>query len=154
MSPFIEKTLGGLTLGAYIRHIILISPIIAFEIFILFGSGMGYSIGSFFMVIYMLLSTLLYPYARFAYESVVGYIMGDTIIIESFLAMLLTKIFTMLLCWLFAIFIAPIGLLCLYYYNTKYEKEAVQGVEMEKALYVEKKRAWEAEKAKSAAGEQ
>jgi len=130
MSDFIRKSLKGMSLGIYIRHIILLSPIIAFEIFILFGSKTSSVFGTLFLALFFIISTLLYPYARFAYESVVRYIMGDTIIIQWFPMMLATKIFT------------------LYYYNTKYEKEAVQGLEIEKAVYVEKRQAWEAEKAK------
>jgi len=34
MSDFIRKSLKGMSLGIYIRHIILLSPIIAFEIFL------------------------------------------------------------------------------------------------------------------------
>ncbi|MBF0803445.1 MULTISPECIES: hypothetical protein [unclassified Neisseria] len=92
-----QKTFGGLSPTYYIRQFLfgLIFP--AFFFF------MGSQIGS-------------------GYESIVGYIMGENMFFVNALLMLLVKIFTMLLCWMFAVFIAPIGLIYLYFYHSRQEK--------------------------------
>lgn len=64
-----------------------------------------------------MVNTLLYPYARFVYESIIGFIMGDNIMISNIYIFLGWKALTMLICWLAAIFIAPIGLAYLFYYH-------------------------------------
>jgi len=62
------------------------------------------------MIIFFAISTLLYPYSRFVYERIVGFIMGENVFYGSAVMMMLAKIFTMCLCWAFAIFIAPVVL--------------------------------------------
>lgn len=73
-------------------------------------------------MILFVVSTLLYPYSRFVYEKIVGFVMGDNIFFSSALIIMGVKLFTMLLCWIFAVFIAPVGLLYLYFHHTKQEK--------------------------------
>ena len=119
MNPIIQKTFGGLTKQYYIRQFLfgLIFP--AIFIFIL-SRGEANSI-SFFMILLWTVNTFLYPYSRFVYESIVEYILGDTIIISNIIVLVITKYITMAICWAAAIFIAPIGLLYLYFYHTKNE---------------------------------
>lgn len=69
---------------------------------------------------------LLYPYSRFVYESIVGFVMGENVFFINAIFMLIVKYFTMALCWAFSIFIAPIGLAYLYFYHTKNEKIQVE----------------------------
>ncbi|WP_256857306.1 hypothetical protein [Xanthomonas axonopodis] len=64
-------------------------------------------------------NTLLYPYSRFVYESIVGYIMGGNVFFVNAILMLFVKLMTMAICWSFAIFIAPIGLLYLYVHHSQ-----------------------------------
>ena len=71
---------------------------------------------------FAVICTLLYPYSRYVYESVVGFIMGENVFFTSAIFMMLIKYLTMSLCWVFAIFIAPIGLAYLYFHHTKQEK--------------------------------
>lgn len=116
MHPVIAKTLGGLSLNYYVRHFIfgLIFP--AFFMFMQFQTDQPTSIGT---VLFLAISTLLYPYSRFVYESIIGYIMGQNVFFINALVMLFAKLITMLLCWTCAIFIAPIGLAYLYFYHSK-----------------------------------
>ena len=79
----------------------------------------GITLGEIFMVV---ISQILYPYARFVYHSVMGFIFGNNMFLVNALVMLALKFFMMLMCWGFAIFIAPIGLLYLYYHHSKEEK--------------------------------
>ena len=64
-------------------------------------------------------STFLYPYSRFVYESVVGFLMGENVFYFNAFVMLFAKLFTMLMCWSFAIVVAPIGLAYLYFHHSK-----------------------------------
>lgn len=66
-----------------------------------------------------IINTLLYPYARFAYEKVIGFLIGNNVFIVNTIVMLGTKLITMYFCWFLAIFIAPAGLLFIYVYRTK-----------------------------------
>lgn len=116
MHPVIAKTLGGLSLNYYLRQFVfgLIFP----ALFLLMQSQtiQPTSIG---MIVFLLISSLLYPYSRFVYESIIGYIMGQNVFFINAIVMLFTKLITMLLCWACAIFIAPVGLMYLYFYHSK-----------------------------------
>lgn len=122
MHPIFHKTLGGLSAPYYIRQFLfgLIFP--ALMITVLNRSESGIAIG---MWLLLIINTLLYPYARFVYESVINYIQGGHLFIVNALFMLAIKCITMLLCWLFALLIAPIGLAYLYHHHTKAEKQSL-----------------------------
>ena len=70
------------------------------------------------MVMIFTINTLLYPYSRFVYESVVGFIMGNNVYWVNAIFMLFVKLVTMSVCWSAAIFIAPIGLAYLYFHHS------------------------------------
>jgi len=116
MHPIIAKTFGGLSAQYYVRNFLfgLIFP--AFIVFMMSRGNNGMTGG---MAALLLVNTLLYPYARFVYESVVGFILGSNTFFVNAVLMLFVKAITMLLCWAFAIFIAPIGLAYLYYHHSK-----------------------------------
>ncbi|MBO7476179.1 MAG: hypothetical protein J6T36_04535 [Campylobacter sp.] len=71
------------------------------------------------MYVFIAISALLYPYARFVYESIVNFIMGDNVFFINAFILLAWKFMVMMMLFLFAIFIAPIGLLYLWYYHNK-----------------------------------
>jgi hypothetical protein len=71
------------------------------------------------MLLMLVLNTLLYPYSRFVYESVMDFIIGRNVFFVNAILMLAVKLMTMLLCWSLAIFVAPIGLAYLYYHHSK-----------------------------------
>lgn len=123
MHSVIAKTFGGLTLQYYIRSFLfgLIFPVLIFFMATARdtpATGSSVSIGEYF---FFSVTTLLYPYSRFVYESVIDYITGDNVFIVNAFAMLTVKFFTMLLCWLLAIFIAPVGLLYLFIRHSRDE---------------------------------
>ena len=93
----------GLQPAYYLRHFILISPL---PLFILTVQG----------VALITVSWFLYPFSRFVYESVVNWIMGDNILIANALIWLIAKLFTMALCFSFAIFLAPIAWIYIFWY--------------------------------------
>lgn len=68
-------------------------------------------------IIFFSVFTLLYPYSRFVYESVVGFILGNNVVFGNAILFFVVKGVTMLICWMGALFIAPIGLIWLYLRN-------------------------------------
>lgn len=65
--------------------------------------------------LFTVLNTLLYPYSRFVYEKILGFIIGDNVFYGNAIIVLLFKLFTMWLCWFFAFVVAPAGLIYLYF---------------------------------------
>ena len=116
MKQIITKTFGGLTKQYYIRQFIfsLIFPAIYF--FAFFQSSQEVTI-SLSTIGFFIVNTLLYPYSRFVYESVMNFIMGGNVFWVNAIMLLAVKFITMILCWSLAIFIAPIGLVSLYFLN-------------------------------------
>lgn len=73
------------------------------------------------MVLFTVASTILYPYSRFVYESIIGFVMGQNVFYVNAIFMFVTKFLTMAMCWVFAIVVAPIGLAYLYFHHSKAE---------------------------------
>lgn len=117
MKTVFRKTFGGLSAPYYFRHFIFGLMFPAFLYFSL-RHNPGPPAPPF---IYLLVITnmILYPYARFAYEGVVSFILGENFFFINMWVMLFTKFLTMFICWFFAILIAPLGLLYLYVHHAK-----------------------------------
>lgn len=116
MHPLLAKTFGGLSAAYYIRQF-MFSLLLA-VIFVSLASRSPHAM-SFGMAVFLIVNTFLYPYARFVYETVVGFIVGQNTFYVNAVLMLAVKAFTMLMCWTFAIFIAPFGLLYLYVFHSR-----------------------------------
>lgn len=116
MASIIAKTFGGLSLQYYIRQFLfgLIFP--AFFYFMAIQVPEPFPIST---ILLLVVNTLLYPYSRFVYESIVEFVVGQNVFLVNSIIMLFVKLITMLLCWSFAIFIAPFGLAYLYYRHSK-----------------------------------
>jgi len=123
MRSIIEKTLGGLSMHYYMRQLFFGSMILALTYFIAIQKTPELNIQDHLPIASLfVLNTFLYPYSRFVYESIMGFIMGDTMYISSFITLLL-KLITMYVCWQLSIFIAPVGLAYLYYLHSKRNRE-------------------------------
>jgi len=118
MHPIIQKTLGGLSLQYYFRQFIFGLAIAALIFFMTTQGGRPMPLGVLFLIT---VNTLLYPYSRFVYESIISFIMGDNVFLVNAIFMLIVKLFTMFLCWSFALFVAPVGLAYLYFHHTRAE---------------------------------
>lgn len=121
---FLSKTLGGLSRAYYIRQF-LFGLIFFISIVAISYNGYNYTGNTSILVknvILGLICLLLYPYSRFVYESIIEYILGDNVFFVNVPLMLVTKLITMAICFVFSIFIAPIGLIYLYFYHSKQEK--------------------------------
>ena len=121
---FLSKTLGGLSKTYYTRQFLFG---LIFFIFIVAISYNGYNHTGKISILVTnsilgLICLLLYPYSRFVYESIIEYILGDNVFFVNVPLMLVTKLITMAICFIFSIFIAPIGLIYLYFYHSKQEK--------------------------------
>lgn len=119
MHPVIAKTFGGLSAAYYFRQFIFG---LLFPVFIYMVTSAEKHALPLPMLLMFVANTLLYPYSRFVYESVMNFIIGQNIFFVNAILMLGFKVMTMAICWVFAIFIAPLGLGYLYFYHSKAER--------------------------------
>lgn len=118
MHPLLAKTFGGLSASYYVRHFIfgLMFPIFTL---VMLNQGQTSQAAPLPTLLMLAVNTLLYPYSRFVYESVVNFILGQNLFLVNAVLMLAVKVMSMLLCWFLAIFIAPIGLAYLYFHHSR-----------------------------------
>ncbi|XVJ69649.1 MAG: hypothetical protein HEQ39_08340 [Rhizobacter sp.] len=121
MHPVIAKTFGGLSPQYYFRQFFfgVIFPLMIYSVL----SQQETVPMPYLMIGLLIVNTLLYPYARFVYEGIVGFIIGENVFLVNTFLMLFVKFMTMTVCWSFAIFIAPVGLLYLYIHHSKNSSE-------------------------------
>ena len=119
MHPVIQKTFGGLSKQYYFRQFFFGLVIAALILFMSTQGRLSMPVG---MMIFTVVSTFLYPYSRFVYESIIGFVMGENVFFVNTILMLTAKFFTMAMCWIFAIFVAPVGLAYLYYHHSKAQR--------------------------------
>lgn len=116
MHPIIQKTFGGLSVQYLIRNFIFGAGMSIFLIIVMANSTHGIPVS---LILLSIVNALLYPYARFVYESIVNYIVGNNTFFVNAILMIFVKLMTMMMCWGFSIFIAPFGLIYLYFYHSK-----------------------------------
>ena len=127
MNPIIRKTFGGLTLAYYIRQflfsLIFTIPMIWMFVWIAQGRPEGAEDGPMLviLILFCVLNSFLYPYSRFVYESIVAYVIGDNVFFLPLAVIVPVKIVMMSICYSFAVFIAPFGLVFLYFFHSKRE---------------------------------
>lgn len=121
MSNIIGKTFGGLSKRYYFRHFVFGIIIAGLFIFISLKGPNGIPENVMLMLIFVA-NAFLYPYSRFVYESITGFIIGNNVFVMPAILMLFFKLVTMMICFMFALFIAPIGLAYLYYHHSKQVK--------------------------------
>ncbi|OQK43462.1 hypothetical protein CRN46_22085 [Vibrio vulnificus] len=75
-----------------------------------YGQGLGlYSLVAFSV------NTLLYPYSRFLFESLVKFIFGNTRFDKGSGMLVMLKLLSIVFCWSSALFVAPFGLLYIHF---------------------------------------
>ena len=121
MHPIIQKTFGGLSAQYYARQFIFGLIVSAF--FYYMSTHGGKNEIQYGTLVFILINTLLYPYARFVYETVIDFFLGQNVFLVNAILMLIVKFITMTMCWAFSIFIAPVGLAYLYYHHSKTKVE-------------------------------
>lgn len=122
MNSIIRKTVFGLTKAYHIRQTVFGSAVAGLLILVANSFSTTPSPG-FYVALGVLVA--LYPYARFAYESTVDFIIGDTIILLPLMFMALWKYLTITMCFALSPVLAPIGMVMLYFINHSAEKESL-----------------------------
>ncbi len=122
MNTIIGRSFGGLSRRYYFRHLIF-GLLIATAIF--WMKSVGHT-PSPILVAWLGINTLLYPYARFVWESIVGFIFGDNVFIVPIIILLPVKLAMMMVCWQMAVLIAPLGLAWLYWHHSREARLAGQ----------------------------
>ncbi|MFC0694201.1 hypothetical protein [Paraburkholderia humisilvae] len=109
MYTVIRQSFGSVTAGYYIRHLVFgaMFPVL---LLVMSSGAAQMSVG---LHVAMIVNTFLYPYARFFYERVVGFVIGVNEFIVGALFAMFMKVLTMTFCWSAAVVLAPIGLLYL-----------------------------------------
>jgi len=116
MQNFIRMTFGGLSKQYFFRQLFFGSFFFAMIIWV---QVMNPQQIKYDLIVVSAICTLLYPYSRFVYERIIGFIVGENVFFVAAPFMLFVKLFTMLLCWAFAIFVAPVGLVYLYFHHSR-----------------------------------
>lgn len=118
MSSFFQKTFGGITREFYWRQfffgLFLYIPLI----YQIIKSQSSFT-GAFLLIVFASVSQFLFPYARFVYHSITDFLLGNNVFLVNAILVLIFRLFMAVLCWCFSIFIAPVGLIYLYFYNFK-----------------------------------
>lgn len=119
MNPIIRKTFGGLSKDYLFRQFFFAILMGALFMWVGWNGKDANLYQRIWLTAFTLVCTLLYPYSRYVYESVVGFIMGDNVFFANAFWMMAMKFFTMMVCFFFSYVIAPFGLIYLYYYHSK-----------------------------------
>ncbi len=120
MNDFLRKSVGGLSKQYYIRNFLFGMLFFGFFVWVISSSTTPMK---FPPILFFGINTLLYPYSRFVYETIIDYIMGNNAFWTNSILFLTAKFITIALCWVFALFIAPIGLIGLYFYHSSQERK-------------------------------
>lgn len=75
------------------------------------------------VIIFMVISLLLYPLAMIVYDGIVGTLMGNNTIVTSVLVAVIWGVIKTVVIFTFSIFIAPIGIGYLYLRNNSMAKD-------------------------------
>lgn len=118
MKAIFEKTFGGLNKAYYFRQLFFGALIPLFFVFMVSQSSREHSIPVAAMF-YFAVNTLLYPYSRFVWDRCAGFIMGNNTIVFALPLFFFIKVVSVAICWSAAIFIAPAGLVWLWWLNSR-----------------------------------
>lgn len=116
MRDFIAMTFGGLSPRYYLRQLFFGAGMSALIVFVIVQGDAQLRMDQ---LVLLLVNALLYPYSRFVYEQAAGFLLGDNVFFVNAMMLLVVKAFTMMICWGFAIFIAPLGLAYLFFYHRR-----------------------------------
>lgn len=127
----LRKTVGGLSREYYWRHFLtalayIVLPVLAviylYDMREVELSPQPYMIVVLVLAVFML---LVYPYSRFVYDRLVSFIMGDSVFLVNPLLLFFWRFFVFIICMKFSFVLAPAGMIYLYYYHTKQERQSV-----------------------------
>ncbi|WP_318441790.1 hypothetical protein [Photobacterium leiognathi] len=119
MKDLLRKTFGGLNMAYYLRHLLFGVLLGAF-----WFNGMWHSANpeKQYFLIAIPFMTLLYPYSRWLYETIVDFFTGGHDFIVAVPIFFACKLFTMMMCFYLSPIIAPVGLVFIFLVNRRQEK--------------------------------
>lgn len=112
MREIFVRSFGGLSRACYSRHFVFGLIFAGFIIFLMSRSPSTPPLSAF---LFVAASTFLYPYSRYVYESLIALIFGDNRFSVNAIFFLSVKVITIAFCWVSAVFVAPLGLIFLYF---------------------------------------
>lgn len=127
----LRKTVGGLSREYYWRHFLIalafiVLPILAaLYIYDMKELQFSYDPRMIFITVLVVLMLLIYPYSRFVYDSLAGFIMGDSVYLINPLLLFFWRFFVFIICMQFSFVLAPVGMIYLYFYHTKQERQSL-----------------------------
>lgn len=104
--------------GSMDRQYMIRAYVIGSVFFVLLGLGIAGSTDGqnrMFVLVLMGINTLIFPFAKIVWDAFKGFVLGDTIIVQSVAVMFVTKYLVNGILWALAIFVAPIGVAYLLY---------------------------------------
>ena len=111
-----ENPFGRLTLKSYFQQFAISCTFPALAP-VTFRQGYQQPTLSLPLMAFTALSALFYPSSRFAYDSLCGFVSGQSKISGSIVSEFLFRLFTVTLCFLLAKLVAPIGFIFLNSFN-------------------------------------
>ncbi len=121
MRNIFSKTFGGLNAYYYFRHFFFGLVFASFMI-VMVSTNKNSSAMSIFetkALLIVIFNTALYPYAHLVFEKITNFILGENEIWTGLLIVITMKVLWTSVLWMLAIFLAPIGLIYLYFLNSK-----------------------------------
>ncbi|TOG32923.1 hypothetical protein CGJ03_23855 [Vibrio parahaemolyticus] len=112
MKQAILKAFGGLDKSYLLRQYVIGIFVCVVYAFIVrkYGQGLGL-----YTMLTFAINTLLYPYSRYLFESLVKFIFGNTHFDKGSSILIILKLLSIVFCWSAAVFIAPFGLLYIHF---------------------------------------
>lgn len=118
MSSIFKKTFGGLSKDYLFRQYFF--GLVIFGLFAAMTlNGKGSDQYATIKLIFAGICLILYPYAHFVYDSIVGFIMGNNVFFINSNIMIPWKIARMVLIFGSSLLIAPLGLTYLYFHHSR-----------------------------------
>jgi hypothetical protein len=116
MKQTIINAFGGLSKSYLMKQYII--SILVCSVYGLIVQKYGQGLGLYTTLTFTV-NTLLYPYSRFLFESLVKFIFGNTRFDNGSGALIALKLLSIVFCWSTALFIAPFGLLYIHFRGTR-----------------------------------
>lgn len=112
MKRALLRAFGGLDRSYLIKQYLVGLVIFAICAFIVnrYGQGLGL-----YTLLTFIVNTLLYPYARYLFQSMVKAVFGNTVFDKGAAVLTLLRLASIIVCWVAAWLIAPFGLAYLYF---------------------------------------
>lgn len=126
MIAILSRTLFRLKPSYYFKNVVFSLALTGSFFFLLFTRDVLFIVPPVYLVL-MVVNALLFPYSFFVYEVVVERFVGNKIGVTTASVYFFFKLIVMLLCYVFAFYISPLGLIYLYVrYGAVSQRQRIQ----------------------------